>query len=151
MKANNNNKYMELVSYLPEWPKDSYVLCGSACLAVRGVRDVHDLDVLIIDPDMWKEVEALHSEGHFPKATRDISFPALPHRLLRTGQIDFFDRVTSLPLSFSEIVVNSDIYDGHNIISLRHCLATKALSTVIRDKDIADMPLLCQLISDEYC
>ena len=110
------------------WSRDDYVITGSACLAVQGIRDVKDLDILI-RPVLWPEVEQLGA--HFPK-----------------DEIAFFDEVPRLAhLGADVIFEHADKVDGYNIISLRHCLAIKALVTKSRPKDVQDMLLIAKLIA----
>ena len=58
-------KTPELFRYLDmlpkEWKRDQFILCGSAGLAFRGVRDIHDLDILIL-PELWGTVSSIQGE-----------------------------------------------------------------------------------------
>lgn len=150
-----------LASYLPaHWSPNDFVLCGSAALAVRGVRDVADLDVLI-DPKLWPEVRELHGRGYWPGTPRETKDPQSndgPRRdLLLTGEIDFFDEMPRIAAGvtrqaafeeaeFRQIPV---LPAGRmvRVCCLRHVLAVKALA--FRPKDHDDMVRCAELIYDE--
>lgn len=151
--------YEELLSYLPkEWDADDYVLCGSACLAERGIRDVGDLDVQI-KPKLWPEVLRLHEAGHFPEGPDkqvqpgpDSDFGGRDGRALLTSRIDFFVDIPRIfTLGADEVFAKSELRRGRRIISLRHCLAIKALVPESRRKDVNDMISLAFQISEEEC
>lgn len=118
--------YKRLRDLIPDgWSRDDYVITGSACLAVRGVRDVNDLD-LLVRMLLWDATE----------------------ELARTPQFDFFLNVPRLHYC-DEIFEQADCFDGYNIISLRHCLAIKALVPRSRPKDVRDILSLATLIAEE--
>lgn len=155
-----------LLAYIPKtWSSTDYVLCGSAALAFRGYRDVRDLDVLVRPSatigapptDMMEEVERLDREGHWPvapelseaKLENDGALYAGSYRLRRTGEIDFFDGVPRLApgVTVHEVFAHSKLFEGRRVVSLRHCLAIKALAFRRRDDD--DMIALARFISHE--
>jgi hypothetical protein len=150
-----------LLDLIPrEWPADRFVLCGSAALAVRGVRDVHDLDVMI-HPSLWREARALAAEhGEKPTTERYATDPdANPAagRLVRLAcGIDFWDthpRIARVA-DFKRSIDCSDLFEigGRfvHVLGLRHVLAIKALAMVPgREKDLDDMCLLSRLIREE--
>jgi hypothetical protein len=136
------------------WPRHDFVLVGSAALAARGIRDVNDLDVQICC-SLWPEVERLHAAGYWPKgpdkAEKDggLYEDGPNRRILLTGQIDFFDampRISSCT-PFEVVFRESEWIGGFRIVSLRHCLAVKALAN--RKKDHEDMETLARLIRAE--
>ncbi len=147
-----------LLALIPsDWPRDEFVLCGSAALAVRGIRDVHDLDVMI-DPALWDETHALvreHGEKeHFERyAVGSTTEP----RLVRLGcEIDIWDehpRIANVA-DFARTLVCADLFEiqgrAVNVLSLRHTLAIKALAMVPgRSKDLQDMMYLARAIDAE--
>ncbi len=142
--------------------KSPFMFMGSAALAVRGVRDVNDLDVLI-RPKLWGVVDMFARKKYWPtKAIPPIKHvptiaetlaPGDPEyvgrRLMRTGWMDFAD---SLPRIAAAVTVDdvfkaAGTFDGYQVISLRHCLAIKALAN--RPKDGPDMKALAELIMRE--
>lgn len=79
--------YNRLTEPLRKWPielRDKIVLCGSACLAVRDIRDVHDLDV-IFDPDdkrLASYIEEFVNSGTVGPRIEIGDYPADSSRLL---------------------------------------------------------------------
>lgn len=152
--------YEELLGYIPkEWNPDDYVICGSACLAERGIRDVGDLDIQV-RPRLWAEAERLHQAGHFPPGLDshpvgrvpgpESDFGGRDGRVLFTGRIDFFVNVPRIfALGADEVFRRSELRRGRRIISLRHCLAIKALVPISRRKDVDDMVSLALQIFEE--
>ncbi len=147
------DNFIKLKSFIPKnWDKGDFVITGSACLATRGVRDVNDLDILV-RPHLMLEVVDLHAKGTFPKLKRELLVEHIqeyPRAVLRTGHIDFFESMPRIAyLGVDEVFDRADSCDGYNIISLRHCLAIKALVPRSRSKDVIDMVLLAKLIEKE--
>lgn len=154
-------RYDELRRLLPgTWPRASFVLCGSAALAARGVRDVNDLDVLI-KPDMCDAVRAhFASIGAAPRFENDYGDSTTraffaqyiigePDALFPSGRkIDFFSVMPLVSPKKSEAVfAEASTFDGYQVVSLRHCLAVKALAN--RAHDTADMVTLALLIDQD--
>jgi hypothetical protein len=146
-----------LLEYIPDdWPKDGYVLCGSAALAVRGVRDVRDLDILVW-PQLWPDVEKRYCEGYWPK--REGTEPAKdgqsndgPRRqLIITGWFDFFTEPPRIAsgIGAAGVFRNAEQRPGWPglVQSLRQVLAIKALAC--REQDLDDMIRLAHLIAEE--
>lgn len=163
-------RFDALIADLPShWPLDSFVLVGSAALAARGVRDVNDLDVLVLEPQLWLDIERLgkpvdirpnpdpayqpgaraQQAGEPPRAR------VVQRRRTPAGFIDFLDELPRIAQCITPEMTLADsaqIYVGQDvrprrIVSLRHCLAIKALAG--RPKDIGDMVQLAQLIALE--
>ncbi len=165
-------RLVELTSLIPaSWPRGDLVLVGSACLAVRGFRPVRDVDVLV-RPESWSMVEAalvkpgsdweqhpggeLHADtrselpyDHMPDNHKDPPGRRFVRLDARAGYIDLFDGMPRLwqSLSFGAVLADATEWRGFRVVSLRHCLAVKALAD--RSVDYADMRELCRLIEAE--
>lgn len=129
----------ELLARIPrEWNRSDYILSGSASLAFRGVRDVHDLDLLIspnLAAELGSDLVNRRSDGRLA---------------VKIDGIDIFENVPRLwNVTFDDISAETDTFDGYLVQSLRHTLAIKALLPVIRDKDRPDMVELSRLIAKE--
>lgn len=149
---------IRLASYLPaEWNPNDFVLCGSASMTIRGLRDVNDLDVLI-RPRLWGSVRELHRRGYWPGEARDTKDPQSndgPRRdLLLTGEIDFFDEMPRIAAGVrrEDVFTHAEFHQlailpsGRTLrfACLRHVLAVKALA--FRSKDYDDMVVLAERI-----
>tara|TARA_R100000656_G_scaffold104176_1_gene75998 strand:- start:39910 stop:40605 length:696 start_codon:yes stop_codon:yes gene_type:complete len=156
--------FEELVARIPAgWSEDDFVICGSAALAVRGVRDVHDLDILVRTEEMVEDVDDLLRKGELTPFVvdndADLSMYAESsierRKLVLTQEMDVFDsmpRVTGL--TFEHVHTQSDKFrmkDGRvfRIVSPRHCLAVKTLIPILRPKDLVDMERLARIIAAE--
>lgn len=134
------------------------MLTGSACLAARGVRDVHDLDVLV-GYELWSQVheldlEPLDAPPPQPIIDDETGIAHLPDdyepRVIR--QFVGFDFFTELPrmaktIDWGLAWKSAQLIDGFYVISPRHCLAVKALAN--RDKDLTDIGTLAAIIMHE--
>lgn len=144
-------KLRSLLALIPtEWPRDSFILCGSAALAFRGVRDVHDLDILI-RPELWPGL------SHLRGVEREEAYEQAGRLLRLDSGVDVFDshpRIGNVA-GFDQTLRAADLFrtcDGmvYNVLSMRHTLAIKALAMVDgREKDLADMRSLAALIGVE--
>lgn len=158
-----------LLSCVPrDWAPEDYVLCGSACMAARGLRDVRDLD-LLVRPSLWSQAEELYlphrdeakHQAYADRADPDVpikhgapAMPSGPRQLICTTLgIDVFTEMPRIArvVDFETTFAASDILyaDGRlfNVISLRHALAIKALAN--RHKDLDDMIAIAQAIAQE--
>lgn len=147
-----------LLALVPgEWPRDSFVLCGSASLAVRGIRDVHDLD-LMVRPEIMEETHALvreHGEkGHSERYA--VGAGGEPRLVRLECGLDFWTEHprTANVADFARTLACADLFEVQgravNVLSLRHTLAIKALAMrTTRSKDLPDMVWLSRLIEDE--
>jgi len=159
----------ERVRLLPaEWDKSKFVLCGSASLAVHDIRDVNDLDVLVL-PELWPQVKEAFphpiprgmvgvgnalEDDEYPNDDNDHALVVngveeqpiggepvdrqVTRRveLWRVHGIDFFDGLIRPVANNRQVFRDAVLWDGYLVLSLRHCLAVKALG--FRDKDKYD-------------
>lgn len=160
-------KLLSLLALIPDsWPRDQFVLCGSAGLAFRGLRDVNDLDILIL-PALWETLSSIPGE---PKEKSEVeeaytepddgSVAKARSKLVRLStDLDIFDALPCISnvTSFSRAQECADKfpspikdYDEFQVLCLRHILAVKALAMVPkREKDFKDMMLLTEAIARE--
>lgn len=129
----------KLLAKLPEdWDREDFILCGSAALAFRGVRDVRDLDVMVRPKLLDKLEHVRRSKGLYADA------------VLVDANVDVFAKPPRLDnLTFDDIRRDADFIDGYYVQSLRHTLAIKALVPTPREKDKPDMVALAELIARE--
>lgn len=162
--------FEKLLEPLLNWPQSNLlqvVLCGSAFLAWRGVRDVEDLDVLIPPP-----LHKLAPDGRCisdPVLSRVISFTETrpPKKeqprlgiydpqgrvLVQCEGYDFFDSQPRLSgfLTYDNTLKNAmPMKHGGKmfwVMHPSHCIAVKAM--VLRPKDRIDIGNLLRLINGE--
>jgi len=132
----------QLLKWIPEdWDREKFVITGSATLAFRGIRDVHDLDILI-HPSLKQKVDEMPrvKDGEY-----EITFA----QRLADHNVDIFTESPRLNLSFEEIKLAADRFEGFYVQSPRHTLAIKALVLPHRDKDRPDILELAKIIAAE--
>lgn len=164
-------RFDALIADLPShWSAESFVLVGSAALAARGVRDVNDLDVLVLEPQLWLDIPRLgepvdirpNNDPAYQPGVRAQQAGGEPprarvvhRRRTASGVIDFLDDLPriaqcitpEMALEDSALICVGQDVRPRRIVSLRHCLAIKALAG--RPKDVDDMMKLAVLIMAE--
>lgn len=115
------------VGFTPE----NSILCGSAALAVVGLRDVNDLD-LLVSRERWDEITGIND-------LRSM----YGRQIWRVEGIDAFDTLPRLGLTFDQVIkrgaaVPIHLLGGWRVLDLRHVLAIKALAPE-NEKHTADM------------
>lgn len=123
-------KFRELFGKLKSLnlPPDQFAVMGSGPLAVRGLRDVHDID-LVVTPQLWEELVKKYplDEGwHSPK-------------IKLAENIEAFTR-TAADIPTEELVSRADILDGVRFVSLKDTIAAKRVQN--REKDLMDIKLV---------
>jgi hypothetical protein len=130
----------KLLSEIPSnWDREDFVICGSATLAFRGIRDVHDLDILV-RPELLESMrgDLTHRDGSYASSYGD------------NGLIDIFSKPPRLgSVTFDDVKNEADQFEGFYVQSARHTLAIKALVPILRDKDRPDMVELAKIIAQQ--
>lgn len=132
-------------------PTESFVLVGSAPLAVHQVRDVSDLDVLVltwhVEIGEFIGSNRIRAQGVTYDGVRQVVHVDTP-----AGVVDLLHRMPRIGLS------NEEVYSAGawwpiagravRVCSPRHSLAVKALAPS-RPKHLADMLSLASIIANE--
>lgn len=119
-------------------PIDQYVVVSSGSLAVRGIRDARDLDVIVADK-LWHQLSQQYpviQEGDIQKidvGTKDIE-------ILGAGSA-FQD---SSIASVDELIDTADVIGGIRFINLQ--LLKRFKQKMGRDKDLKDIELIDQYL-----
>lgn len=116
-------------------PKDEYVLVGSAPLAIREIRDAHDLDVLVSD-DLWKTLAQKYPINTDHGFNKLILSPDID--VLGDGSVFKNPQIAS----FEEMIKTADIISGHKFLNLE--LLKKFKTKMGREKDLNDIELIDQ-------
>jgi hypothetical protein len=136
-KEEKTPNFQALIKKIPaDWSREDFILCGSAALAVRGIRDVRDLDILV-RPSLMATIPVTKDvDGYTEKFSEDI---------------DIFDKPLRLEnfLTFDDIKRTAELFDGYYVQSPRHTLAIKLLLPSPRAKDVPDIISLSQVIAAE--
>jgi len=119
-------KYIKEVLRL-NLPKDEYALFGSACLAVRGLRENKDIDVLVKD-ELWKKLLRKY------KANEKGAIK------IRNVEIAYGSSNPWRDAPVDEMIDDADIFRGIRYVKLEYILAWKKKRK--NAKDIKDIRLI---------
>jgi len=154
---------IELLSSLPAAflrARSGFVVCGSGPMAVRGMRDVHDLD-LLVDMNLWDRLESgefQNEEGRLGGCSgfvRSEKYGRTIYHAFRAGMaIDVFATTPRMDETHDHMVsagVERYQVPGVGLVSfqpLRGVLAIKALCPS-KPKHLADMISISQRLAIE--
>lgn len=117
-------------------PLGTYAAIGSAAMAVRNIREAHDLDIVVL-PEVFAKMggDWKHDDEFFQKWHR--------HRLIK-GDIEMYqdlyiDSIQKNILA-ETVISNADIIEGVAFMSLDDLLMYKR--NLNREKDVQDIALI---------
>ena len=120
-------------------PEGQFVVIGSGPLAVRGMRDTNDLDV-VVTQDVWGELIKKYPVIVNSEGINRIDFGNGIETLERNIRSIF---TNSSVVPFDEIFEKPDVFEGVQFMNLNHLKKIKL--KMGREKDLADVKLI-----DEY-
>ena len=127
---------MSGVKYLDEllsldFPVEKYVIFGSGPLAVWGIRDNEDIDVVVI-PDYWDQLaEKYQSDGD---------------NCIVIGNVSIYRDLLPFSDDASKIIENAEMIDGLPFARLEYVIQFKKMMG--REKDIKDIELIEAFLRD---
>jgi hypothetical protein len=116
-------------------PKDSYVIFGSGPMAVRGLKDTHDLDVLVTKKLFSKLRE---------KFKQDTS--KHPCGCLVIGNIEIGDKWQGESKKVLDYINDPDIIEGYPFVKLEYVLEWKESSD--RQKDRKQVQIIKEYLNN---
>ena len=108
-------------------PSDQYAIYGSGPLAIRGLREVKDLDVMVYD-DLFEKLKHKHQEAEKGKIEA------------AQGLIEVFPAWNSLVHKPEQVIANAELIRGFKFMSLEDLKKWK--KQINRDKDKQDLELI---------
>lgn len=127
-------KYLEELKKL-NLPKDKFAVFGSGVLAIHGIRENKDID-LIVKKDLWRDLTKkypLYKEedpGFVPR--------------IRIGNIEIFDNWPPFK-ELDTLIDSADIINGIRFVKLEFVLKWK--KNFNREKDQNDVKLIEEFLS----
>ena len=121
---NNFNKLLNELRSL-NLPSSDFAVFGSGPLAIRGIRDVNDVDI-IVKPKLWRELK----EKYEPKN----------EKLIIVGSIEIYKNWSPWYDNVNELIDEADNFYGVRFVKLEKVLNWKELLN--RDKDKRDIILI---------
>jgi len=126
----NNNDLFQKVKDL-KLPIDKYALFGSAPLGIRGLRECHDIDIIVTE-DLWND---------FCKKDWDLKFSSFGNPFLCNGEIELGKDWWKPGLwDIAELIREADIIDGLPFVKMERVLEWKRL--MAREKDLKDIEII---------
>jgi hypothetical protein len=119
-------KYLEELKAL-NFPKDQFAIFGSGPLAIRGMRDNADIDIIVTD-ELWNELMEKYPEN-FANGY-EIKF----------GNISAINDWKPWFEDNNELISGADVIDGVRFVSLENVLKWK--KALNREKDQKDIKIL---------
>lgn len=106
-------------------PKDKYALFGSSVIAIRGIRDSEDVDI-VVKPELWQELTKKYLVEN--------------DKLIKIGNIEIYK--TWLPWfeDTGVLIDDADIFKGHRVVKLEFWKKWK--KEYNREKDQKDLKLV---------
>jgi hypothetical protein len=114
-------------------PPDQFVVIGSGPMAVRGIRETDDLDIMV-SSSLWDELITKYPQ----KVDHGIAKLDLGSDIEVSGAGSAYDDPKIA--SFSEMMASADVIDGVRYLSLD--LLKKFKQKIGRDKDLRDIDLI---------
>jgi hypothetical protein len=107
----------------------AWVIFGSGAMGVRGLRDVNDVDILVL-PQEWQRLVNIHASAVRNNPLR-----------IELGNVEILNEwIDGLPGSPEDLIANREIIDGLPFIPLEEVIRYKQY--LDRDKDRKDIELI---------
>lgn len=116
-------------------PKDHYAITSSGCMAVRGIREAGDIDVVLSD-QLWNQLAPNHEIVETP----------IGKKMKPSDNVEGLGQFKSSPTS-AEMLENIDEIDGHQYVNLKLVRDLKQLMG--REKDKRDILLIDTYLQNE--
>jgi hypothetical protein len=133
----NNKKFSVLKKY--NLPLGSYSIGGSGPLGIRGLREIRDIDILVLDglrDDLIKKYGMIDDVK-----VKKVLFPEGDIEAFWEGSFEITDPDTAAPL-VKDIIARAEIIDGLAFECLDDFLYFKRKMN--REKDLIDIKLILE-------
>ncbi len=117
-----------------EFPKDEYVIVGSGPLGIRGIREVHDLDIVVSDR-LWKKLSEKYEILDGDPGTKKMYIPTSIEIL--GGPSFISDGQTP---TVEEMIKGAEFINGYPFMTLQYTIFFKLRRG--REKDLRDLLLI---------
>ena len=118
-------------------PPKKYVVVGSGIIAARGIKETHDVDI-VVTADIFKEFKAKEGWDQIPWSHDDHAGQVF----LRKGHFELYLDVNcgNFWPTTEELIARADIIDGVPFAGFKDTVAFK--KAYGRDKDAKDIELI---------
>ena len=112
-------------------PKDKFAIFASGCLAIRGIKENKDIDIIVKD-DLWQELKKKYSLNE--------------KGFIQIGNIELGNEALYPEESVNQMIDNADIIKGIRFVKLKSIIKWKR--EMNRDKDRIDIKLIEEYIKN---
>jgi len=125
------DKFKQLFLELKDlnFARDDFAIFGSGPMAVRGIKESRDLDI-VVKNQLWKKLIKNHK----------VYFSQMGGECLHLGEIEIFHDWKPWFDNSEELINSSDIIDGIRFVNLKYVLQWKIIFG--REKDLKDIRLI---------
>jgi len=125
----SNNDLFQKVKDL-KLPIGKYALFGSAPMGIIGLRDCHDIDIIVTE-DLWNEYKE-----------KNWKIKTMPHgsQYLINGEIELWKDWKPGHWDIKQLIQEAEIINGLPFVKLEKILEWKKLSS--REKDLKDVEVI---------
>ena len=109
-------------------PKDKFAIFGSGPMAIREIRESHDIDI-IVKYDLWEKLRHKYSTALHQNPT-----------CLKIGNIEIFKDWPPLSGRIDEIIDSAETISGFPFVKLKYVVEWK--THFGREKDLKDIELI---------
>lgn len=117
-------------------PHGTFAIFGSGPIAIRGLRDSHDLDIIVKDHVYKKLCDA------YPNQAKTS-----PFAFIQIGNIEIGNQWLNSSEHINEMIDTAEIIDGFPFVQLHYVLAWK--KQMGREKDLKDVVLIEEYINSQ--
>jgi len=125
--VNEINKFEKQLNELKKLnlQKEEYAIFGSGPLAIRGIRESQDIDI-IVKPRLWNKLSKKYSKEN--------------DKLIKIGSIEIYKNWVPWFKDINKIIEDADTFEGIRFAKLKYVLAWKKAYN--REKDKKDIQLI---------
>jgi hypothetical protein len=115
------------------FPPEKFAIFGSGPMAVRGLRDVNDIDIIVKD-DIWAVLLKDHT-------------PAEKNGEIKIGNISIFNQLKPWFDDINPLIDTADVIDGIKYVRLEYLIKWKKIMN--REKDQKDIKLIEEYLKNQ--
>lgn len=134
----DNSKFIKQLEELKKLnlPEDEYAIFGSGPMAIRGVRESNDIDVIAL-PELFEELVKKCGEEKIKRGLYS-------QRSLQLGDIEIWEGWAPGEWNIEKLIKEADVFYGVRFIRLEEVLKWKKLMG--REKDLRDVKMIEKII-----
>ena len=112
-------------------PKNEFAIFGSGPLAIRGIRDSRDLDI-IVKPELWSNLAEKHKIEEFKVEPKK--------QFIKIGEIEIYPDWLPWLKDIDKLINTADFINGLPYVKLKYVIKWKEMFN--REKDKKDIELI---------